>query len=122
MRKIILLSSIILLSTVLAAAQDDSDPNGESNTNSSRVTIEGCLDGAIGHYTLTVYNGASYKLTGDADQLNLHVREMMRVTGVLTPVVHVPGAVSESDETQPTLSVISLKRVSSVCGDASTLP
>jgi hypothetical protein len=91
--------------------------NAQSNT-----TIEGCLDGAIGNYTLTDRAGATYKLTGNAEQLNGHVGETVRVTGVVTSVVHVPGAMSEGTQTQPTLSVISLKKVSGVCNDANNIP
>jgi hypothetical protein len=122
MRRIILLSSILLLSTVWAAAQNDSDSDSESSTASSKMTVEGCLDGAIGNYTLTDHAGASYQLTGDLEQLKAHVGETMRVTGVVTPIVHVPGAMSEGTETQPTLSVTSLKRISTVCRDADYIP
>jgi hypothetical protein len=91
--------------------------NPQSNT-----TIEGCLDGAVGNYTLTDRAGATYKLTGNAKQLNAHVGETIQVTGVITPVVHVPGAMSEGTQTQPTLSVVSLKKISGVCNDANNIP
>jgi hypothetical protein len=93
----------------------------QSNTQ-SKTTIEGCLDGAIGNYILTDRAGATYRLSGNAEQLKAHVGETIRVTGVVTPVVHVPGAMSEGTETQPTLSVISFKRVSGVCNDANNIP
>ena len=93
----------------------------QSNTQ-PKTTIEGCLDGAIGHYTLTDRAGTTYKLSGNAQQLNAHVGETMQVTGVVTSVVHVPGAMSEGTETQPTLAVISLKKVSGVCNDPNNIP
>jgi hypothetical protein len=86
------------------------------------MTIEGCLDGAIGNYTLTDNRGASYRLTGNPEQLKVHVGDTMRVTGVVTPVVNLPGAVSQGAETLPTLSIISLKQVSTVCSDANDIP
>jgi hypothetical protein len=122
MRRIILLGSILLLSAVWAVAQNNSDSDSESRTTSSKVTVEGCLDGAIGNYTLTDHAGASYRLTGNADTLKAHVGETMQVTGVVVPVGHVPGAMSEGTETQPTLSVISFNRISAVCGDTNKIP
>jgi hypothetical protein len=93
----------------------------QSNTQSSS-TIEGCLDGAIENYTLTDRAGATYKLIGNAEQLKIHVGETIRVTGVVTPVAHFPGAMSEGVRTQPTLSVISLHQVSGVCHEANDIP
>lgn len=117
MRKIILLNLILLLSAVWAVAQYESDSGSESKVISRKMTIEGCLNGAIGSYTLTDHSGASYQLTGDTEQLKAHVGGTMRVTGVVTPVVNVPGAMSAGTETQPTLSVISIKKVSAVCNN-----
>jgi hypothetical protein len=93
-------------------------PSMAQSTMQSNTTIEGCLDGAIGSYTLTDRAGASYRLTGNTALLKIHVGETVRVT----PVVHVPGAMNEGTETQPTLSVISLKRVSGICNDANSIP
>lgn len=122
MRRIVLLNStVLLLLSAGWAAQDGRDLNSE-NKNSSRMTIEGCLDGAIGNYTLTDNRGASYRLTGNPEQLKVHVGDTMRVTGVVTPVVNLPGAVSQGAETLPTLSIISLKQVSTVCSDANDIP
>jgi hypothetical protein len=126
MRRIILLSSILLLSAVWMVAQSEND-SSESGTStdyplSSRATVVGCLDGAIGNYTLTNAAGATYQLTGNTEPLKAHVGETMRVTGILTPVVHTPGAMSEGTRTEPTLSVIGFQRVSQVCGDNNNIP
>jgi hypothetical protein len=122
MRGIILLCSMILLSVAWSVAQQESDSDSDNGTTSRKVTVEGCLDGAIGNYTLTDRAGASYQLTGNTEQLKAHVGETMRVTGVVTPIVHVPGAMSEGTETQPTLSVMVFKRTSGICSDADNLP
>ena len=122
MRTSILLSSLILLSAMGAMAQNDSNSGSVSVTPSVKATIEGCLQGAVGNYTLFDYAGASYLLTGDTEQLKAHDGETIRVTGAISPVVNVPGAISEGTNTQPTLSVISFKQLSSVCSDADNLP
>jgi hypothetical protein len=79
------------------------------------MAVQGCLDGAIGRYTLTDFAGVSYQLTGNTEQLKSHVGETLLVKGEITPVVHLPGAMSEGTETQPTLSVFSLRQISAVC-------
>ena len=115
MRRIILLSSILLLSAAWAVAQYSSSSDNETSTTSKEMAVDGCLDGAIGSYTLTDFSGASYRLTGSTEQLKSHVGETVQVTGKFTPVVHVPAAMSEGTETRPTLSVISLRQLSAVC-------
>jgi hypothetical protein len=120
MRRIILLNSILLLSAVWAVGQQyGSDSNGETKFN---MTVEGCLSDAIGNYTLTDYAGASYQLTGNTEQLKTHDGETVRVTGVVTSIVHVPGAMSEGTTTQPTLSVVSFRRISGVCREPDNIP
>jgi hypothetical protein len=125
MRRIILLSCILVLSTVWAVAQNDPDAPSQSTTTTTTMTVEGCLEldpnGSIGSYTLTNYGGASYQLTGSAAKLKPHVGETVRVTGMATPVVNVPGAISEGTRTQPTLSVTSIKRISGVCSDSNNV-
>jgi hypothetical protein len=54
--------------------------------------------------------------------LKTHVGQTIWVTGIVTTVVHFPGAMSEGTKTQPTLSVISLNQVSGVCHDANDIP
>ena len=117
MRRIILLNTILLLSSMWAVAQNDSDSARESKALSVKMTIQGCEDGAIGNYTLTDNMGITYRLTGDPEELKAYVGGTLLVTGVLTPVVNVPGSMSEGHETQPTLAVISLKQVSAVCNN-----
>jgi len=120
MRKIILLNAVLLLSSVWALAQYDSD--SEIRTVSRNMMVEGCVEGAIGNYTLTDKAGTSYRLTGNPDELKAHVGETVQATGVVSAIVHVPGAMSEGTDTLPTLSATSLKRVSAVCGDANSIP
>jgi hypothetical protein len=123
MRRIILLSSILLLSAVWAVAQYDPDTPSQSKTTSLQKTIVGCVDldsnAGIGSYTLTDNGGTTYRLTGKSRDLKSHVGETVRVTGIVTPLVNEPGSMSEGTETRPTLSIVSIKRVSGVCSDTS---
>lgn len=122
MRTIMLFSSLLLLTAAGAMAQVDNTSDNDNKTISTEVTVEGCLAGAVGSYTLTDYAGASYQLSGSTEPLKAHDGETLRVTGVVTSIVHVPGAINEGTQTQPSLSVISFKQVSAVCNDASDLP
>lgn len=121
MRRALLLASILMLSPMWVLAQygSNSEDTTSRSTTARRMTIEGCLDGAIGNYTLTDPAGTSYRLTGNPEKLKAYVGDTMRITGVVTPLAYVPGAMSEGTETQPTLSVISLKLVSAVCDNTS---
>jgi hypothetical protein len=117
MRRILLLSSILLSSTLWAVAQTGNVQGDAGSAHTSKMTVVGCLDGAIGKYTLTNEAGATYQLTGNTDPLRLHVGETIRVTGIITPIVNIPGSMSEGTRTQPSLSVDSFQRISQVCGD-----
>jgi hypothetical protein len=126
MRRIILLSSILLLPAMWTMAQSVSSSGGENQTDSRTTTVVGCMDGAVGNYTLTDHRtGAEYRLTGNTEQLKSlksNVLETMRVTGVFTPVVNLPYSVGEGTENEPTLSIVSIQRVSGVCSDEEDLP
>jgi Protein of unknown function (DUF5818) len=130
MRRIFLLSSILLLSAVWAVAQYDSGstseskapaseskaPASESTAPASNMTIEGCLGGAVGNFTLTDQTGTTYQLTGNTEKMSDHVGHTVRVTGVSSSGAKDPGSMSEAAGAQPaTLSVTSFKHVSASC-------
>src|SRR5215813_1536771 len=105
MRKLYLIASILLLSSVWLVAQstpaqqpstDQSSPSSSSpsqssptqstapdtsQTSNSGSSIEGCLAGSSGNYTLTDSTGKSYQLAGDTSKLTEHVGHQVRLTG-----------------------------------------
>ncbi len=115
MRKVYLIASILLLSSVWLVAQtspsssgsssqqpsatDQSSPSSTSPSQSSPSTtttqttttqttetsngnsIEGCLSGSSGNYTLTDSTGKSWQLAGDTSKLTEHVGHQVRITG-----------------------------------------
>ena len=117
MRKMFLMASLVLLSAGWAAAQNVSDPNPDFASRSAayRATLEGCLDGAAGNYILTLPSGSIIHLAGKTEELTSHVGENVRVTGVVTPIVNVPGTNREATETEATLSVNSFLPTAGVC-------
>ena len=126
MKRILLLSSILLLSAVWAVAQYGSQQPSASSQNSSdasKTTIEGCLAGSVGNYSLTDKSGNTYQLTGDTAKLQAHVGHTVQVTG--TPNASSgsatgsqSGSMSGPADASPALNVTSFKHVSTSCGAA----
>jgi hypothetical protein len=128
MKKMILLSSMLVLSAVFALAQYGSQDNSnQNNTGSqssmgSKMTVVGCLSGSDGNYSLTDKSGTMYNLTGDTAQLQAHVGHTISVTGTNTPSTSSSGqsgAMSSPSDTHQTLMVTSFKHVSPNCASAS---
>ena len=84
------------------------------------MTVEGCLSGSNGNFTLTDKNGTSYQLTGDTAKLSDHVGHEIKVTGSSgspTGAESSTGAASGAAGGQ-TLQVTSVKHVSKTCKSA----
>src|SRR6266567_9124940 len=89
MKRLLSLLSVLLLGACWAAAQDssqtnpDSQPMGQSTAAPAggETTVQGCLSGSNGSFTLTDKNGNSYQLTGDTAKLSEHVGHEVKITG-----------------------------------------
>jgi len=132
MRQLFLLVSVLLLGLSWAVAQDktssspSSSSTGSAQSDSSatsrtgaggQMTVEGCLSGSNGNFTLTDKNGTSYQLTGDTAKLSDHVGHEIKVTGTSasgTGAESSTGAAAGSAAGQ-TLQVSSVKHVSKTC-------
>jgi hypothetical protein len=130
MKKLAMLSSILLLSAVCAVAQYGSQDNSQNNPSSASssassgsMTVQGCLSGADGNYTLTDKSGTAYNLTGDTSRLQAHVGHTISVTGMTSSSGSTSGQSgsmsSPSDSSHPSLMVSSFKHVSPTCNMAS---
>jgi hypothetical protein len=138
MRRLVLLLSVLLLGACWAVAQDtasstSSSPNtsnssdstassassGQSSATSSGATsVEGCLSGSSGNYTLTDKNGSTYQLTGDTAKLSEHVGHEVKVTGNTSAASATPSdgtATGTASGNSQTLEVSSVKHVSKTC-------
>src|SRR5438270_13619355 len=70
-----------------------SSPDASSTTNQTTTTqttqtssdssnsIEGCLSGSAGNWTLTDQSGKTWQLAGDTSKLSDHVGHQVRITG-----------------------------------------
>ena len=138
MRQLLLLVSVLLLGLSWAVAQDNtssspsSSSTGSAQSDSSansgqtsrtgaggQMTVEGCLSGSNGNFTLTDKNGMSYQLTGDTAKLSDHVGHEIKVTGTSASgaAESSAGAAAGSAAGQ-TLQVSSVKHVSKTCKSA----
>jgi hypothetical protein len=134
-RKTLMLSLVLAFGAACAAAQTypSSSPDSRtpqtatqpSQTSSADTTsIQGCVSGSDGNYTLTDNSGATYKLAGDTAKLTEHVGHKVEITGsTMSSSSSDTSAASASPEShkpagagaQHTLSVTSVKHISSTC-------
>jgi hypothetical protein len=123
MRRTLLLSSL-LLGALWLVAQTYPDqtqaPDRGTKTGNNQMTVEGCLSESNGNYTLTDSTGNVYQLVGGS-KLSEHVGHTVKVTG--TNPSHVPSSSSANTgaapSAPPTLTVTSVKHVSSSCSSSS---
>ncbi len=125
MRRILLLSSILLLSALWASALVD---NGSDSDNPlvypdpNRVIVQGCLSGEVGELALTDRTGESYQLTGNTENMYRNVGHTVMVTAEKPSGSPEPGSMAANADTDtdtpPSLSVISFQDVSPSCSEA----
>jgi Protein of unknown function (DUF5818) len=101
------------------AQSGSSGQMGQSNA-SGHTTVEGCLNGSNGNFTLTDKNGNTYQLTGDTAKLSEHVGHEVRVSGSSSGAGAsasggTTGGASAGSGSQQSLQVTSVKHVSKTC-------
>jgi hypothetical protein len=124
----LLLALTLVLSALWLQAQDQYGSQAGSgqtgNAAAGQTTVQGCLQGSNGNYTLTDKSGTTYQLQGDSSKLSAHVGHEVQITGKTSGVGATSSAVgSQSGGTQqPTLTVQSMKHVSKTCKSATSKP
>jgi hypothetical protein len=79
MKKLILLSSILLFACAFSFAQTDSDASSASTSN--MTPVQGCLSSMQGNYVLTDSSGNNFVLLGKTDDLHSSVGHEVQVMG-----------------------------------------
>jgi hypothetical protein len=146
MRQVFLFLSVLLLGVSWAVAQgsqtspssssstsgqssDTSSSSGQSSQTSAGgdTSVEGCLSGSSGNYTLAAKDGTTYQLTGDTAKLSEHVGHEVKVTGTANSAASSPsssGASSSSSAgttgSEKSLQVTSVKHISKTCQSGSS--
>lgn len=112
MKKLLLLSVLMLGASWMAAQNYPSSGQKDSSQMSGKTTVEGCLSGSDGKYMLTDKQGNSIQLTGDTSKLAEHVGHEVKVTGTTGA-----GEGSQTSASQ-SMEVSSLKHISKTCKSA----
>lgn len=131
MRRLLLLLSVLLLGACWAVAQDSTSQTSSNSsetsassgqtssaTASGATTVQGCLSGSSGNFTLTDKNGNAYQLTGDTAKLSEHVGHEVKVTGTSSSASTASGTASATAGAagnSQTLEVSSIKHISKTC-------
>ena len=138
MRQVLLCVSILLLGLTWSVAQTsgstENSPTGSGSsqsahagtsgqmgqsTASGHTTVEGCLSGSNGNYTLTDKSGNTYQLTGDNAKLSEHVGHEVKVTGTGSAASASTGGGASGamggSASEKTLEVTSVKHISKTC-------
>lgn len=93
---------------------------GSQSNAGSQTSVEGCLSGANGSYTLTDNQGKTYQLTGDSAKLSKHVGHEVKVTGTESAAGSAAGSSSNmASGSQMSLEVSTLKHISKTCSNGS---
>lgn len=101
----------------------------QTTETSSGNSIEGCLSGSAGNWTLTDQSGKTYQLSGDTSKLSDHVGHQVRLMGTdnsssasgsSSPSSSSPSSAGatgagSSSGSQPTFTVQKVKMISSSC-------
>jgi hypothetical protein len=88
------------------------------SSGADKTTVQGCLAGSAGSYSLTDKSGTTYQLTGDTAKLQAHVGHTIEVTGTTMSnqgSTGQSGSMSAPSEMEPTINVTSFKHVSTSC-------
>jgi hypothetical protein len=135
MRQVLLCVSVLLLGLTWSMAQSsgssETSPTGSGSTQSTQsgasgqmghgghTTVEGCLSGSNGNYTLTDKKGNTYQLTGDNAKLSEHVGHEVKVTGTEGAAgasgSSASGGTMAGSGSQQSLEVTSVKHISKSC-------
>jgi hypothetical protein len=110
LRKIFLLTLVMLTAAVCLQAQD-------AGMSSGAMTIQGCLSYSSHHYMLTDSSGKQHQLSGYATKLKPHVGHEIEVTG--TEGTHTVGTTQEGMASTahevPVFKVTSMKHIAATC-------
>jgi hypothetical protein len=117
------LLAVLLFATVWLAAQDYPSPSQTAPANASgEQSVQGCLGGADGNYTLMVKNGNSFRPTGDTAKLAEHIGHEVKVTGTVSSASTSPNTDTSAGTTGQSsassggkIQVTSVKHIAKNC-------
>src|SRR5882757_4526412 len=116
MTKVLMLASVLLLSTAWLPAQNPPPAGNPSDhpTSAHASTVQGCLQGSAGNFTVTDNSGTTYLIQGDTSTIGEHVGHEVKITGT-TSSPSSDADKSASSQTQPIIRLQDLQHVSKTC-------
>jgi hypothetical protein len=93
--------------------------SGSNQTGAaSQTSVQGCLQGSNGSYTITDANGTTYQVQGDNAKLSKHVGHQVEITGTTSgSSASSTGETSTGAGAQQTLTVTKVKHMSGSCSN-----
>jgi len=111
MRRLLLL--ILLVNTWALGQTSQASPGQIAKGSAQQLSINGCLSGSSGNYTLTDKTGNSYQLRGISADLSSHVGQQVRISGSAMPS-SAAITTTETAATAPTRSSSSVAQVNKI--------
>src|SRR5215831_2262162 len=118
MHKTLMLLLVLLASAawVQAQAYPQSEPTQSTAAAAGHMTVQGCLSGSEGAYTLTADNGTTYQLTGNTAELKDHLSHEVQITGKTSSSNAASSSTAATQ--QGVLDVKSMKHIAKTCKSA----
>ena len=120
MPKTLMLVLALLVSSAWLTAQEypQTGASQTGNAAAGQNTIQGCLQGSNGSYTLTADSGTTYQLQGDTSMLSKHVGHEVQITGTPSGAGRSEASpnAGAAGEAQQALTVDNVKHVAKTCG------
>lgn len=114
----ILLVLLVSAAWVQAQAYPQAEPTQSTAGAAGHMTVQGCLSGSEGNYTLTADNGTTYQLTGNTAELKDHVGHEVQITGKTASSSSSAASSSTGGAQQASLEVKSMKHIAKTCKSA----
>ena len=120
MTKILMMVCTLLLSAAWLQAQSEHAGNpSDKPTSAHASTVEGCLQGSNGTFTLTDESGVTYQIQGDTSTLDEHVGHEVQITGTTQTAssdsTQETGSASSAGAQQSIIQLQDVKHVSKTC-------
>ncbi len=127
MNRLLPITAMLLLTVAFAMAKSSTTASHMSTvaaTNTNQRTVQGCLSGAKGNYTLTDSVGNIWQLEGDTGQLKNDVGNTVALTGMGNNAAALTGNSKDYIDVDMTsiddFLVSSVKKVSEGCSAQKT--
>ncbi len=146
MRKTVLLTIVLLVLAAWAVAQQGTNPSAPGSNSqapsagssaqdsapqatSAETTVEGCLGGTAGNYTIADKSGAIYKLQVSDDEsaaIGKHIGQQVRVKGMLADAAGDRESASAADadaskesagKAAKSIKPTAIEKIADTCGD-----